>query len=264
MELFTEAARCFLLTDPDEKCSAVGRLFTRMESGAWRLDPDSPVPPVGGPGRPDSPVLTNPARMPRRRLGSLAGRIALIHSVAHIEFNAINLALDAACRFRGMPEQYYRDWISVAADEARHFRMLSHRLSELGASYGDHPAHNGLWEMAERTADSCLVRMALVPRVLEARGLDVTPGMVDRLRRTGDSESAATLEVILDEEVRHVAIGSHWFNYCCALESLAPVPTFLDLLEKHYSGKVRGPFNMAARLAAGFTKREMEALQAEQ
>jgi len=253
-----------LLTDPDEKCSAVGQLFAGVESGAWRMNPDSPVPPVGGPGRPEFPVLTNPARMPRRRLGSLAGRIALVHAVAHIEFNAINLALDAACRFRDMPEQYYRDWISVAADEARHFRLLSSRLTELGASYGDHPAHNGLWEMAERTADSCLVRMALVPRVLEARGLDVTPGMVERLRRTGDSKSAATLEIILDEEVRHVAIGSHWFNYCCALEGVEPVPTFLRLLEKHYSGKVRGPFNTGARLAAGFTEREMEALQAEQ
>jgi uncharacterized ferritin-like protein (DUF455 family) len=264
VELFAEAARCLLLSDPGGKCLAVERLHATVEAGAWCMNHEAPVPPVEWPGRPEQPELMNPAKMPRRRLGSPAGRVALVHAVAHIEFNAINLALDAACRFRGMPEQYYCDWISVAADEARHYLLLSQRLEELGASYGTYPAHNGLWEMAERTADSCLVRMALVPRVLEARGLDVTPGMVERLRQIGDLKSATTLELILGEEVRHVAIGSHWFSYCCALEGRAPVPTFLRLLETHYSGKVRGPFNIDARLAAGFTECEMAALQAAQ
>ena len=159
-----------------------------------------------------------PTAVPRRRLGSDEGRAALVHAIAHIEFNAINLALDAVCRFRDMPEQYYLDWISVAEDEARHFQLLHKRLGQLNRQYGDYPAHNGLWEMAEKTTDSCLVRMALVPRVLEARGLDVTPGMIERLRSVGDTKTIAALEVILAEEVRHVAIGTHWFNYCCKQE----------------------------------------------
>jgi len=257
---FAETARCLLQSDPEIKCRAVAALHAGVRQRMPELDADSPVPPVDRPGRPARPELTNPAGMPRRRLGTKAGRVALIHAVAHIEFNAINLALDAACRFRGMPDDYYRDWISVAADEARHFELLSKRLVELGARYGDHPAHNGLWEMAEQTAGSCLARMALVPRVLEARGLDVTPGMMERLRRCGDLQSAGVLEIILAEEVGHVAIGTRWFNYCCALEGQPPLPTFLRLLEKHYTGKVRGPFNKPARLAAGFSEREMEAL----
>jgi uncharacterized ferritin-like protein (DUF455 family) len=194
-------------------------------------------------------------------LGSPAGRIALIHAIAHIEFNAINLALDAVCRFRGMPQQYYFDWLSVAADEARHFQLLQRRLQQLGAGYGDLPAHDGLWEMAENTADSCLVRMALVPRVLEARGLDVTPGMMQRLQSAGDLESVDILQVILEEEVGHVAIGSRWFAWCCEQEGKDPVPTFLELLQSRYTGTVRGPFNVDARLMAGFTAEEMVALE---
>ncbi len=260
--LFAETARCLLLRDPAVKCLAVAELHAAVEAGGFLLDTDSPVPPVDRPGRPQLPRLMNPAKVPRRRLGTPAGRVALVHAIAHIEFNAVNLALDAACRFRGMPELYYRDWICVAAEEARHFSLLAQRLKELGAAYGDHPAHNGLWEMAERTAGSCLVRMALVPRVLEARGLDVTPGMIERLRQVGDFRTVASLEIILAEEVRHVAIGTHWFNYCCAAEGKSPVPTFLDLLKTQYSGTVRGPFNIAARMAAGFTQSELAALEA--
>ena len=188
--------------------------------------------------------------------------MALVHAVAHIEFNAINLALDAVYRFRGMPGEYYADWLSVAADEARHFELLRNRLEDLGARYGDLPAHNGLWEMAEKTADSCLVRMALVPRVLEARGLDVTPGMIERLESAGDSETAAVLRVILREEVRHVAIGTRWFRYCCAQDNLNPAQTFLHLLEARLGASVRGPFNVQARSEAGFSSEEMKALQA--
>jgi len=193
-------------------------------------------------------------------LGSAAGRAALVHAVAHIEFNAINLALDAVYRFRGMPPAYYEDWLSVAADEVRHFQLLRERLRALGKAYGDFPAHNGLWEMAEKTADSCLVRMALVPRVLEARGLDVTPGMIQRLQSVQDDQTAAALEVILDEEVRHVGIGTHWFRYCCAQQGLEPVTTFLKLLKSRYGGAPRGPFNLEARYAAGVSCEEMAAL----
>lgn len=260
--LFAATARCLLLRDPAAKCLAVAELHAAVTAGAFHLDAGTPAPRVDRPGRPELPVLTDPAKVPRRRLGTTVGRVALVHAIAHIEFNAINLALDAACRFRAMPEAYYRDWISVAADEARHFKLLAQRLVELGASYGDLPAHNGLWEMAERTTDSCLVRMALVPRVLEARGLDVTPGLIERLQQVGDGASIAVLEVILTEELRHVAIGTHWFNYCCELEGKTPLATFLDLLATRFSGTVRGPFNTRARLAAGFTASEMAALEA--
>ena len=247
-------------SDPESKCASVSKLADAISSNAFFWDHGCPVVPIGAPGRPDNPVLVDPTQVPRRRLGSDSGRAALVHAIAHIEFNAINLALDAAYRFREMPEVYYRDWISVAADEARHFLLLRARLMALGHDYGDFPAHNGLWEMAEKTSDRCLVRMALVPRVLEARGLDVTPGMIERLKGTGDHETIAALEVILEEEVRHVAIGSHWFNYCCCEEDLPPVKTFLDLLRQHFGSFIRGPFNLEARAEAGFTAEEMDAL----
>jgi len=263
-ELYSEASRCLLLNNPFAKCEAVKQLSEAALAGALSVDENCPVPPVDKPGRPALPELVEPSRVPRRRLGSVHGRAALVHAIAHIEFNAINLALDAVCRFRGMPDNYYSDWISVAADEARHFSLLAGRLQAMGFSYGDLPAHNGLWEMAEKTTDSCLVRMALVPRVLEARGLDVTPGMINRLRGAGDAETIAILDVILAEEVGHVAIGTRWFNYCCELEGKEPMATFLDLLETRYSGKVRGPFNTPARIEAGFTQAEMTALEAAQ
>ncbi|MEE4219317.1 MAG: ferritin-like domain-containing protein, partial [Xanthomonadales bacterium] len=165
-------------------------------------------------------------------------------------------------RFRHMPRQYHLDWLSVAADEVRHFELLDSRLQAMGHAYGDFPAHNGLWEMAEKTAESCLKRMALVPRVLEARGLDVTPGMIERLSAVGDRETVAALEVILAEEVRHVEIGTRWFRHCCAEQGLEPLETFLELLRAHYGGLPRGPFNLEARYRAGFSEEEMRALTA--
>jgi uncharacterized ferritin-like protein (DUF455 family) len=240
----------------------VAELAAAFRAGALRFDAECPVEPIGQPGRPDRPCLVEPARVPRRRLGSAEGRAALVHAIAHIEFNAINLALDAVYRFRGMPGRYYEDWLSVAADEARHFLLLRDRLAAMGGTYGDFPAHKGLWEMAEKTADSCLVRMALVPRVLEARGLDVTPGMIERLQAAGDKATVAVLRVILAEEVRHVAIGTHWFHHCCEREGLAPAATFLGLLQSRYGGVVRGPFNLQARYEAGFSRDEMDALTA--
>jgi len=260
--IFQEASRCLSLVQPAEKCAAVTRLNAAVQSWGFHWDSDTPIPPVTAVGRPEQPVLIDPSQVPRRRLGNVAGRVALLHAIAHIEFNAVNLALDAVCRFRDMPQDYYRDWLSVAADEVRHFLLLQQRLQDYGADYGDHSAHNGLWEMAEKTTDSCLVRMALVPRVLEARGLDVTPGMMQRLQAVGDHESCAVLQVILDEEVGHVAIGSRWFAWCCANEGKEPGPTFLELLQSRYSGSVRGPFNHDARILAGFTEAEMMALQA--
>ncbi len=261
-ELFEAARRCLELTDPAAKCAAVVDLDGAFRAGRLDRYDDRPVEPIGEPGRPPRPELVDPARVPRRRLGSAEGRAALVHAVAHIEFNAINLALDAVYRFRGMPDAYYADWLSVAVDEARHFLMLNERLAAMGHAYGDFPAHDGLWRMAVKTADACLVRMALVPRVLEARGLDVTPGMIERLAAAGDHETVAALEVILDEEVRHVAIGTRWFRHLCDQAGRDPLDTFLGLLRERYESLPRGPFNLAARRRAGFTEQEMAALTA--
>jgi uncharacterized ferritin-like protein (DUF455 family) len=200
--------------------------------------------------------------VPQRGLGTPEGRAALVHAIAHIEFNAINLAWDAVYRFRGFPADYYRDWARCAHDEARHFAMLAVRLAELGHAYGDFDAHDGLWEMAGKTAHSDLARMALVPRVLEARGLDVTPGMIERLRGVGDEGTIAILEVILREEVAHVAAGTRWFRWCCERDGLEPRSTFVSLLRQYMGGSLRGPFNLSARRAAGFDAQEMEQLVA--
>ncbi len=247
--------------DPFAKCERVEALWDLVVRGQWQPS----CPGEQGDlfcGRPDKPALVNPGKLRKRGLGSLDGQRALVHAVAHIEFNAINLGLDAALRFAGMPDDFYRDWLSVAADEARHFRMLNDRLRELDTAYGDFPAHNGLWDMAEKTAHDVMVRMALVPRVLEARGLDVTPGMIRRLEQAGDERTVAVLRVILEEEERHVAIGSHWFRHLCQERNLEPDSTFDELLTGYFGGQLRGPFNFPARKRAGFSGPELERLQA--
>jgi len=256
---WVEVASALAEADPGAKCLRVDHVEALLEQAAG-LGPAPPelAPPAAG--RPPQPILVRPSELPRRGLGTVEGRIALLHAVAHIEFNAINLALDAALRFPDMPTAFQIDWLSVAFDETRHFRTLRQRLDELGADYGDLPAHNGLWDMAEKTAHDALVRMALVPRVLEARGLDVTPGMIERLRSVGDEASSACLEIILAEEVRHVAIGSYWFRTLCAERSLDPEPTFRRLLDQYFTGPLRGPFNIEARLRAGFSEPELDRL----
>jgi uncharacterized ferritin-like protein (DUF455 family) len=259
---FRQAAECLALSSTAEKCHAVGAFWLHVQSGNFDFDPHTPVIPIGAAGHPDKPPLVEPSKVRRRRLGNDEGRAALVHAITHIEFNAINLALDAAYRFRDMPHQFYIDWLSVAVDEANHFQLLSTRLQSMGFAYGDFPAHNGLWEMARRTAADCLARMALVPRVLEARGLDVTPGMIERLTKVGDEETVRILEIILAEEVRHVEIGSYWFRHCCDQRGMDPESTFLNLLQENFSGSLRGPFNIPARMRAGFTQREMDAISA--
>ncbi len=257
-----EAAReCFVCTDPHRKCELTVQTLAALFDG-WLRVPGADTLPLAldTPGRPERPNLVPPRDVPQRGLGSVEGRAALIHAVAHIEFNAINLAWDAVLRFSGMPEEYYRDWANVAADEARHFGMLAERLEKFGHAYGDFDAHNGLWEMAVKTSDSCLARMALVPRVLEARGLDVTPGMIARLRSVDDDATANILEIILREEVAHVAAGSRWFRWCCEREQLDPRETFQKLLRERVAGGLRGPFNLDARRAAGFDEQELASI----
>lgn len=259
--LFAAAKRCLDCTQPADKVARTQEAFEALRGGCLSLADDGPIPsPIGAPGRPERPRLVMPRDVPRRGLGSEEGRAALVHAVAHIEFNAINLAWDAVYRFRGMPRDYYRDWASVANDEARHFTMLAARLAQLGHEYGDFDAHNGLWEMAVKTADSCLARMALVPRVLEARGLDVTPGMIARLRSVGDHATAAILEIILREEVPHVATGTRWFRWCCEREGRDSDRAFEELLREYVPGGLKGPFNLEARRAAGFGPAELHAL----
>ena len=255
--LFASAEACLECADVDEKLARTDAVARAFSGGTLETVDQDPPKPIGKPGRPERPLLVEPRHLPRRGLGSEQGRAALIHAVAHIEFNAINLAWDAVYRFRGMPPDYYRDWIGVAVDEARHFRLLVERLRQLGHAYGDFDAHDGLWDMAVKTAASCLQRMALVPRVLEARGLDVTPGMIARLRSAGDGDSVRILELILREEVAHVAAGSRWFAWCCGREQLEPQATFCELLRLHASGAIKGPLNGDARLAAGFTSAEL-------
>lgn len=248
-----------MTSDPADKCRRVDELAA---GDAGMLATESgPVEPIPVPGRPRRPRLVAPAKLPRRGLGTVEGRAALVHAIAHIEFNAINLGLDAAWRFTGMPPDFYRDWLRVAADETRHFRMLSDRLAELGFAYGDFDAHNGLWEAAVKTSHDVLVRMALVPRVLEARGLDVTPGMIRRLTGAGDERTVAILEIILEEEVPHVAIGTRWFRHCCAERGEHPDALFPHLLETYMNGGPPGPYNFPDRRRAGFAEPELDYLR---
>lgn len=259
--LFEAAKRCINSAEPEAKLALTRETFDAMREGRLPLRDGGAAPePIGIPGRPAKPNLVMPRDVPQRGLGTDEGRAALVHAVAHIEFNAINLAWDAVYRFRGMPDDYYRDWTSVAHDESRHFAMLSARLAQLGHAYGDFAAHNGLWEMAVKTAHSCLARMALVPRVLEARGLDVTPGMIARLRSVGDDATAGLLEIILREEVPHVAAGTRWFRFCCEREARDPETTFAELLREYVPAGLRGPFNLDARRAAGFGESELAGL----
>lgn len=256
-DLFTAARQCLGADDPARKLELTHFHARTFREGRLPIEAHSTAEPIDEPGRPCRPQLIEPRRLPQRGLGTAEGRAALIHAIAHIEFNAVNLAWDAVYRFRGMPDAYYADWVGVADDEARHFAMLNRRLGELGHGYGDFDAHNGLWEMAVITAGSCLQRMALVPRVLEARGLDVTPGMIQRLRKVGDHATADILEIILQEEVAHVAAGSRWFSWCCAESGVEPQATFAGLIDTHMRGSLRGPFNNDARALAGFTVSEL-------
>ncbi len=220
--------------------------------------PQTARPPPDRPGRPARPELLDPRHMKRRSAHTLRGRIALLHAVAHIELNAIDLAADMIARFGLSPRlgddvrtAFLADWAAVARDEARHFGLLSRRLADLGAVYGDLPAHDGLWKSAMATAHDLLARLAIVPLVLEGRGLDVTPSMIASLDAAGDTASADILRIILNEEVAHVAAGWRWFEYICAREGLAPAASFRALVARFLPGALRGPFNDPARAKAG-------------
>jgi uncharacterized ferritin-like protein (DUF455 family) len=247
-----------LLLEPDP---------ARKADGALALDVDLPIDaareigePPGVPGRPARPLLVPHAQIRPRSVGSVEGRAALVHAIAHIEFNAIDLALDAVWRFAGLPDAYYREWAGVAREEALHFTLLRDHLASLGYAYGDFPAHAALWEMAERTRGDVLARIALVPRTLEARGLDASPAVKAKLLGAGDAAGAAIIDRILHDEIGHVAIGNRWFRWLCETRGLDPVESYAELAARHAAPRPRGPFNLEARRAAGFSEAELARL----
>lgn len=238
---------------------------------ARRLGPDAALDPLAVllvpgplPGRPAKPVLVPHQQLKPRPLNTPSGRAALLHALAHIELNAIDLACDILWRFPGLPVDFYRDWAQVAREEALHFQLLSAHLHTLGHGYGDFPAHHGLWEMAEKTQDDLLARLALVPRTLEARGLDAAPPMRARLIAAGDHRAGEILSIILADEVGHVAIGNRWYRWLCAQGGLDPTITYAELALRYGAPRLKGPFNLPARRAAGFTEPELLALQAQE
>jgi uncharacterized ferritin-like protein (DUF455 family) len=238
---------------------------SRRLAALWRsgtIEIGDAVPPLR-PARPDRPSLRSPKEMPKRRsFGSPAGRIALLHALAHIELNAIDLGWDIIARFSGeaLPRSFFDDWVGVAAEEALHFELLTRRLADYGARYGDLPAHYGLWESAEATAGDLLARLAVVPLVLEARGLDVTPEMLARLKRAGDSGSAAILQRIYHDEIGHVAAGARWFDRVCRARGLVPDEAFRECVRRCFKADLKPPFNREARSAAGFSAAYYEPL----
>jgi uncharacterized ferritin-like protein (DUF455 family) len=265
MELRQEALAALCAADPARKAAAALALHER--AAALPIADHAPVPTSAVPGRPEQPVLVHPARVPRRSPFKREGLAALLHAIAHIEFNAINLALDAAWRFDGLPPEYRLDWVRVAAEEAFHFGLLREHLATLGHAYGDFPAHDNLWAMCEKTRDDALARMALVPRTLEARGLDATPQIQDKLRAVGTPEALRAVEIldiILRDEVGHVAIGNHWYRWLCERAGLDPVAHYPVLVERYAAPRLHPPFNQTARRRAGFTDEELARLHAPQ
>jgi len=261
MELRHRALQAFVLADPQEKAAAVLALW--QASGDLPCECQAVFSAPVRPGRPERPLLVEPGLVPRRSPFTPAGHAALMHSIAHIEFNAINLALDAVWRFAGMPEAYYRDWLRVAAEEAKHFGLLQTHLQALGHAYGDFTAHDGLWTMCEATKDDVLARMALVPRTLEARGLDATPLIQTKLRKVGTPAALAAvaiLDTILAEEVGHVAIGNHWFQWLCTRDSVDALTFYPEAARRYHAPGLKPPFNVTARRAAGFSPAEIATL----
>jgi uncharacterized ferritin-like protein (DUF455 family) len=264
MELRQRALRALCAADPREKVALATALFE--EAQQLPLSPNAPAQPAVLPGRPAAPRLVHPARVPRRSPAKPEGLAALLHAIAHIEFNAINLALDAAWRFEGMPDAFHHDWLRVAAEESYHFTLLTEHLASLGHAYGDFEAHDGLWLMCEKTAGDVVARMALVPRTLEARGLDATPQIQQKLRQVGTTPALRAvdiLDVILRDEVGHVAIGNHWYRWLCKRDGLDPIAHYPVLVERYAAPRLHPPFNEDARRRAGFSPEELAWLAAQ-
>lgn len=254
--LRSRALDLLITVDPDEKAR-----WTRAANTALPVGADDDIPVRGViPGRPAKLVLVPHTGLSKRSVHTKEGRAALIHSLVHIELNAIDLALEICWRFKGMPDLFYAQWIGVAREEALHFELLRDHLLTLDCRYGDLPAHNALWDLAERTKHDILARIALIPRTAEARGLDASPPIRAKLAKAGDHAGAKILDIILRDEIGHVAVGNHWYNWLCQQRGLDPVATYAELAQKYRAPRLRGPFNIEARLAAGFSPEELEAL----
>ena len=264
--LYQEAQKCFLITDPDEKLEQSLAVASAWEAGnlEWQ-DHDTSIEETiiqyQQPGHLDKPEIVPVNKVKNRGFKSAQQRASLIHALAHIELTAVNLSWDSVYRYRDLPKEYYDDWVQTAKEEVQHFYLLRTGLRELGFDYGDFPAHNELWQMAVTTANDLMARMAIVHRVLEARALDVVPISVEKFRSIGDQEMAKSLEIIANDEVGHVNSGSRWFRYCCAQQQVDPESTFFKLLKKYLNSTPRGPFNQEARIKAGFSLDEMKELE---
>ncbi|MCS0579964.1 ferritin-like domain-containing protein [Massilia pinisoli] len=265
LALRARALACLTETDPGAKTQGVAALAAAAAAGTCTLDAAAVLHADDAivPGRPARPELVPPRLVGRRSMATPEGRAMLVHALAHIEFNAVNLALDAVWRFAGMPDAYYTDWLRVAAEEARHFDLLAAHLRALGWAYGDFPGHDSLWEMVAKTSGDVLARMALVPRTMEARGLDAIPPLRAKLAQAGDEAAARILDVLLRDEVGHVAIGNRWYFHLCAQRGLEPVATYDALTAQYKAPVLKGPFNVAARRAAGFTDAEVARFDAD-
>lgn len=252
-----------LVMEPDPAAKRERARALHEDLLAERVDIAHPGRPqrIEDPGRPEKPALVPPRELSRRGLGSEHGRASLIHALAHIEFNAINLAADAVYRFPAMPHDFYVDWARVADDESRHFTMLRELLLARDHDYGDFPAHNGLWDTTVKTDHDLLVRMALVPRVLEARGIDVSPGLKKSFEQVGAGDAAEAMDVIYHDEIEHVRIGNRWFHWCCDRANREPRSTFEGLIREYMQGRIKGPFDREGRLHAGFTEEELDDIE---
>jgi uncharacterized ferritin-like protein (DUF455 family) len=260
--VFEFAEACLHSATIDEKLVLTHQAWRLLKNGELSLLSELPVLPIAQVKFPDKPILLAPRNMPKRKLGTADGVAAFFHAIAHVEFVAIYLAWDMLYRFRELPDQFYQDWLKVADEEAQHFELIRTHLLAMHVNYGDLPAHSGLWDHAKDTADDLLARLAMVPRCMEARGLDVTPAIIAKFRQLGDDSSVALLNRILTDEVGHVARGSYWFKFVCNLQGLEPEAKYRLLIRQYYlGGKPKGPFNREMRIIAGFSNAELDWLE---
>jgi len=260
--VFEFAEACLHGSTIDEKLALTHQAMHALENGELCLRSEQPVLPIAQVKFPDTPILLPPRDMPKRKLGTAEGVAAFFHAIAHVEFMAIYLAWDMLYRFRGLPDQFYQDWLKIADEEAQHFELISTHLLAMNMKYGDLPAHSGLWDHAKDTADDLLARLAMVPRCMEARGLDVTPAIISKFKQLGDYLSVALLNRILTDEVGHVERGSFWFKFVCEQQGIESEAKYCQLIKQYYQGgKPKGPFNREMRIIAGFSNAELDWLE---
>lgn len=259
--IFDLAYQCLAASNLEDKLTLSSTATEKIFEGNVNFYKQEKIIELVEPGRPDKPVLIPPKDVPRRKIKSDEGKAAMVHAFAHIEFNAINLAWDLIYRFQDMPVEFYQDWAHVAAEETKHFKLLQNNLKDMQYDYGDFPAHDGLWTIAEKTKHDILLRLAVVPRIMEARGLDVTPSLIERFRNIGDDKIVDILEIIYEEEIGHVNLGSKWYSYICNKRQQKPEETFKNIIKEFLPSVKTKKINHEARLMAGFTKAELDCLE---